>query len=76
MLSNLPPGVTNSMLPGSRPEDEEIEFYVLLTKGEVQDLSYWYSDKKRGDTIPPEIEDFLETIYEQICVDFDEENNV
>jgi hypothetical protein len=34
--SNYPPGVTDSMIPGNRPEDEEIE--IVLTRGEIQDL--------------------------------------
>ena len=35
MSSNLPPGVTDSMIPGNRPEDEEVEITITLCKGEL-----------------------------------------
>ena len=38
MLSNLLPGVTVNMIPGNRPEDEEIEVCLVLTVGEIEDL--------------------------------------
>jgi len=38
MLSNLPPGVTEDMLPGSRPEDEEREFVLTISVGEISHL--------------------------------------
>ena len=31
MLSDLPPGVTDSMLPGNRPEDREVDGETLVT---------------------------------------------
>lgn len=41
MLSNLPPGVTESMIPGNRPEDQEFEFNIVLTKGEIENLTVY-----------------------------------
>ena len=38
MLSNLPPGVTDSMLPGNRPEDQENEVILILSVGEIKDI--------------------------------------
>lgn len=38
MPSNLPPGVTESMIPGNRPEDQEIEVTIILTNGEIDDI--------------------------------------
>ena len=38
MLSNLPPGVTDSMIPGNRPEDQEIETDMIFTCGEIEQL--------------------------------------
>ena len=35
MASDLPPGVTESMIPGNRPEDEEVEISLILTKGDI-----------------------------------------
>lgn len=42
MSNNLPPGVTESMLPGNRPEDEEVEVALVFTKGEIDDLKRFY----------------------------------
>lgn len=33
-----PPGVTSDMIPGNRPEDEEVDFTITLTKGELEEL--------------------------------------
>ena len=38
MSSNLPPGVTESMIPGNRPEDEEVEVTITLTKGDIDEI--------------------------------------
>lgn len=38
MLSNLPPGVTEGMIPGNRPEDEEIEITMIFSRGEIDEL--------------------------------------
>jgi len=35
---NLPPGVRECDIPGNRPKDAEVELYVVLTQGEVDDL--------------------------------------
>lgn len=38
MPSNLPPGVTDSMIPGNRPEDQEIEVPMIFSVGEIDAL--------------------------------------
>lgn len=37
---DLPPGVTENMIPGNRPEDEEVDVTINLTlnKGIINDL--------------------------------------
>ena len=45
MVSNLPPGVTESMLPGSRPEDKEIEITMIFTQGEIDDLRNFHENQ-------------------------------
>lgn len=40
MSSNLPPGVTDSMIPGNRPEDQEFE--IVLTKDDIYALRDFY----------------------------------
>lgn len=39
-LSNLPPGMTESMIPGNRPEDQEDygEFVIFLSEEEINKL--------------------------------------
>jgi len=39
-LSNLPPGVTESMIPGNRPEDQEDyeRFVIFLSEEEINKL--------------------------------------
>ena len=39
-LSNLPPGMTESMIPGNRPEDQEEdgEFVIFLSEEEIDKL--------------------------------------
>jgi len=42
-MNNYPDGVTESMIPGNRPEDQEVELSIriniTLTQGEVDDLA-------------------------------------
>lgn len=38
MASNLPPGVTDAMIPGNRPEDREVEISLVLCVGDIDDL--------------------------------------
>ena len=47
MLSNLPPGVTEGMLPGNRPEDQEVELTLIFTVGEIEDLRDYYDDQMK-----------------------------
>jgi hypothetical protein len=37
-MINYPPGVTESMIPGNRPEDQEIELKIVLTRGDIDDI--------------------------------------
>ncbi len=45
MSSNLPPGVTENMIPGNRPEDEEVEIVMNFTKGDISNLRYYYHEQ-------------------------------
>lgn len=52
-MSNLPPGVSVSMIPGNRPEDDDDAFFAAL-------------DKKLGDSFPSEAWDapwFFDLVY-------------
>jgi len=66
MVSNLPPGVTESMIPGNRPEDEEVE--ILLTLGDIQILS----DFAHNPALPDGVQNIINNILEQV----DEEEEV
>ena len=44
MISNYPPGVTESMIPGNRPEDQEVEVTIVLTKGDIDDIINEYPE--------------------------------
>ena len=35
---DLPPGVRECDIPGNRPQDAEVELYIVLTQGEVDDM--------------------------------------
>ena len=49
MLSNLPPGVSEWMIPGNTPDDEEVEVCFVLTIGDINDLYYL---KGKQDKLP------------------------
>ena len=38
MLNNLPPGISECDLPGSRPEDIEVETIITFSQGEIDEL--------------------------------------
>lgn len=38
MSSNLPPGVSDSMIPGNRPEDRDIEVTIGITFGDLDTM--------------------------------------
>ena len=42
----LPPGVETYMIPGNRPEDEEVEIVMLFSRGEIDLLTSWIEQKK------------------------------
>lgn len=46
-LSNLPPGVTDSMLPGNRPEDQEVIATIVFTVGEIQEFYQFAQEQKK-----------------------------
>lgn len=46
MASNLPPGVTEAMIPGNRPEDQEIEIVMLFTQGEIDELRQFHEHQQ------------------------------
>ena len=64
MASNLPPGVTESMLPGNRPEDRECEFVVILSAGEMDQLEN-FAEKGCALHDLPGIRDIVKDIVEQ-----------
>lgn len=45
MLNSLPPGIVESMLPGNRPEDKEIEVVMIFTQGEIDDLRNFHENQ-------------------------------
>ena len=51
MLSNLPPGVSEHDLPGSRPEDQEVELTIVLSKGEIDDLRRFNDEQNELDVL-------------------------
>jgi len=61
--SNLPPGVTDSMIPGNRPQDEEwdnlIEKLALMVDGEI-DESEHFEKKDIPDMLRSLLEEFEE----------------
>jgi hypothetical protein len=68
MPSNLPPGVSDSDLPGNRPEDQELDGFVL-TIGQLEDLQE-FRDLEKQKTICEQssllyiVEDILEQFEE------------
>lgn len=69
MLSNLPPGVTESMIPGNRLEDQELEFIIYLTVGQMDDLVDWMEKK----STPPTY--ILEDLYDQLEEEYKERSS-
>ena len=64
MASNLPPGVTDSMIPGNRPEDREVEVTLVLSVGDIDDLRN--ADIKNDENLRITLAIILEQIDEQI----------
>ena len=67
MASNLPPGVTDSMIPGNRPEDREVEVILYLSVGEIDALIY-YNERQQALEVNKrnEIWYIIEDIAEQL----------
>ena len=59
MSSNLPPGVTESMIPGNRPEDQMVEEYQEAIADVLTELAF------RG-THPAAIVAALETLRDEM----------
>ena len=64
MASNLPPGVTDSMIPGNRPEDREVKVTLVLSVGDIDDLRN--ADIKNDENLRITLAIILEQIDEQI----------
>ena len=43
---NLPPGVTESMLPGNTPEDQEVEIVLVLNQWMVDKIVEFIAQRK------------------------------
>lgn len=62
-MSNLPPGVNERMIPGNRPEDQEVEVELVLTVGDLDALERWGN---QTDPACDELLDVLASIVEQL----------
>jgi len=69
-LSNLPPGVTEDMLPGNRPEDEEKTYEIYVYQGEVDRLKSFMVLQA---LCPPDKRHPLTDIVEGILIQIEEE---
>ena len=86
MLSNLPPGVLESDLPDNRPEDQEFEFHIIMTQGQIQDLFDWIDKRQRNQIANQSALFILKDLYDQIKdeylskippqTDIDEDGNI
>jgi len=38
MSNNLPPGITDSMIPGNRPEDEVFQITLVFLQSDIDEL--------------------------------------
>jgi len=68
MASNLPPGITDAMLPGNRPEDQEVEVFLVLTVGEIEDLQCELQNQM---DVPPEKRSPVWYVLENILEQFE-----
>jgi len=41
MSSNYPPGVTDNMIPGNRPEDQEVDYFITFTMEDIEDMELY-----------------------------------
>lgn len=72
---DLPPGVTPGMLPGNRPEDDEIEIPIVFLYSDIRDL---HDFAEREKALPQKdrddllwfVEDLLEQIEEELPSDW------
>ncbi len=62
MSNNLPPGITESMIPGNRPEDQEIEVTITLTKDDLDYLVDYHGKYPQDDNIRSIVDEILEQI--------------
>lgn len=74
-MSNLPPGVTDSMIPGNRWEDQEFNLNVFATFGDLRNMvdfvnRYPPSRKQKNvHDLHFELSDSLEAVLEQLEVE-------
>jgi len=70
MSSDLPPGVTESMIPGNRPEDEAVEVTITLTRGDIDGIlnGYVFNKEMIWDDIVEQVEYLFnkEMIWDEI----------
>ena len=60
MSSNLPPGVTDSMIPGNRPEDARDECWINAKETELQETIDEFTKRLQQDFLWAESEDGME----------------
>jgi len=50
MSSNYPPGVTDNMIPGNRPEDQEIDYFITFTMEDIEDMELYVEAERKKPT--------------------------
>lgn len=71
MPSNLPPGVTEGMIPGNRPEDVETEYYITFAAWEIADMREFVN---KQDAVPIEKKHELYPVIQNIMDQIDEQD--
>lgn len=74
-MSNLPPGVTEGMIPGNRPEDEEYDdlmthIEIMLDVGKFEEI-HFLLDIAQASLVP--LKDFMRSIEERVRQDVEME---
>lgn len=74
-MSNLPPGVTDSMIPGNRWEDQEVSLSLFVTFGDLRNMADFvnqYRPSQRPKNVHDlhfELSNSLDMILEQVELD-------
>ena len=67
MSSNLPPGVSESMIPGNRPMDQETEITLIFTTGEIDELKQYVDyQRKLPKSERHELWEIIENMLDQV----------